>query len=132
MSRAILAATLSLLALNLAAAPATGRPAAAARARTAAPAHAVAAVTVNRHRPAQFDDTDIDVIYNGGDPNQVLCADRPIVGSRFIRHICYTRQQWAQIKFVQVFHTNKMMRRLGEDAGLSGDPTQPQGANNPN
>ncbi len=130
MSRTILAASLSLLALAVA--PAVARPAAIAGARAAAPAHGVPAVTVRRHRQVEFDDTDIDVIYNGGDPHQVLCADRPIVGSRFIRHICYTRQQWAQIKFVQVFHTNKMMRRLGEDGGVSGDTSHSEGANNPN
>ena len=125
MSPLVIATALSILSLD---------PGSAASPTAAASTHGVAPVTVKRHRPVQFDDTDIDIIGNGGDPHQVLCADRPIVGSRFIRHICYTREQWGQIKFQQAYHTNRMMRRLGEDGGLNGglgDASRPPGADNP-
>lgn len=95
-------------------------------------APAVTGVNVPGQRPLKFDDTQMDVINNGGGPDQVLCADHPIVGSRFIRHICYTRAQWSELKSEQHYHTDRMMRRLGEEAGMGGrsDPTQPP-ANSP-
>jgi len=97
-------------------------------------APAVTGVTVQSHHPLRLDDTQMDIINNGGDPNQVLCADRPIVGSRFTRHICYTRGQWSQLKFEQHYHTDRFMRRMNEDGGLAGgigDPSRPPGADNP-
>jgi len=95
-------------------------------------APAVSGVTVPGQHPLKFDDTQMDIIDNGGDPNQVLCADRPIVGSRFVRHICYTRGQWVVLKGVQHFHTDRMMRQLNDQSSMkSSDTTQPPGANNP-
>ncbi len=94
----------------------------------------VSSVTVQSHHAIKFDDTRMDLIYNGGDPHEVLCADRPIVGSRFIRHICYTRSQWSDLKSVQHYHTDRMMRRLGEGSagnGGLGDASRPPGADNP-
>ena len=91
----------------------------------------VTGVTAPGHHKMNFDDTRTDIIDNGGDPNEVLCADRPIVGSRFIRHICYTRGQWAELKGIQHYHTDRMMRSIGENAGIPGDPTNPLGADNP-
>jgi hypothetical protein len=94
----------------------------------------VAGVTVQSHHAIKFDDTRMDIINNGGDPNEVLCADRPIVGSRFTRHICYTRGQWSQLKDEQQFHTSRMLRRLNEGSTSDGgqrDPSNPPGADNP-
>ncbi len=97
-------------------------------------APAAAGVTVTGHHVVKFDDTRMDIINNGGPPNEVLCSDRPIVGSRFTRHICYTRWQWAGLKDEQHYHTSRMLRRIGEDSGLGGgigDPSRPPGADNP-
>ena len=94
-------------------------------------AHTVTGVTVPGHHGGKFDDTRMDIIDNGGDPDELLCVDRPIVGSRFIRHICYTRGQWSQLKSVQYHHTDRMMRQLGEGSAMTGDPTNPPGADNP-
>jgi hypothetical protein len=98
-------------------------------------ATSVTGVTVPGQHPLKFDDTQMEIIHNGGDPNQVLCADRAIVGSRFVRHICYTRGQWSELKDDQHYHTDRMMRRLNEEGGLGGgglgDPKRPPGANNP-
>ncbi len=97
-------------------------------------ASTVTGVTVKSHHAVKFDDTRMDIINNGGDPNEVLCADRPIVGSRFTRHICYTRAQWSELKDTQQYHTARMMRRLTEEATAGGgrsDPRNPPGANNP-
>ena len=93
----------------------------------------VSSVIVQSHHARKFDDTQMDIINNGGDPNEVLCADRPIVGSRFIRHICYTRAQWSQLKNVQQYHTGRMVRQLGEQSGMAA-PTSDAGgpaANSP-
>jgi hypothetical protein len=95
-------------------------------------APAVSGVSVQGHHAIKFDDTRMDIIDNGGDPNEVLCADRPIVGSRFIRHICYTRAQWSELKGEQQLHTSRMMRRLSEQSTMGGgDPSHPPGADNP-
>jgi hypothetical protein len=97
-------------------------------------APAVSGVSVHGHHAIKFDDTRMDIIGNGGDPNEVLCADRPIVGSRFIRHICYTRSQWAQLKSVQQRATGQMISHLNEGSTLGGglgDPSRPPGADNP-
>jgi hypothetical protein len=97
-------------------------------------ASAVSGVSVHGHHAIKFDDTRMDIIDNGGDPNEVLCADRPIVGSRFIRHICYTRSQWAELKGLQQLHTSRMLRHLNEDSTLGGglgDASHPPGADNP-
>ncbi len=90
----------------------------------------VSGVVVQSHHPLRFDDTRMDIINNGGDPNEVLCADRPIVGSRFKRHICYTRGQWSELKTTQHFHTDRMMRRLNDQSTLTGGDSPP-GADNP-
>ena len=94
----------------------------------------VSSVTVQSHHPLKFDDTQMDIINNGGDPKQVLCANRPIVGSRFTRHICYTRAEWSDLKSIQQYHTSRMMRRLGEQSGgraAESGQANPPGANNP-
>ena len=94
----------------------------------------VKGVTVPGHRPPKFDDTQMNIINNGGDPNQLLCAERPIVGSRFTRHICYTRAEWSDLKSIQQYHTSRMMRRLGEQSGggaAESGQANPPGANNP-
>ncbi len=84
-------------------------------------------------RPAAaFDDTRTDIIFNGGDPNQMLCVDRAIVGSRLIRHICYTREQWAMLKAQQHRNTDKMMRIIGESAGIPEAGHNSTGGNDPN
>lgn len=97
-------------------------------------APAVSGVTVPGHHAMQFDDTRMDIINNGGDPNEVLCVDRPIVGSRFIRHICYTRAQWAELKSVQMRATGQMISHLNDGSTLGGglgDASHPPGADNP-
>ena len=94
----------------------------------------VTGLNVPGHRPIKFDDTQMDIIDNGGDPNQVLCADRPVVGSRFVRHMCYTRAQWSQLKTEQHSHTSRMLRQLNDQSTLNGglgDATRPPGADNP-
>ena len=107
-------------------------PDAPAHAKAETPPHRVAGLTVPGHNRVKFDDTQLDIIENGGDPNQVLCADRAIVGSRFIQHMCYTRGQWSELKREQYRNTDKMMRRLN-DASSMGNPADstPPGANNP-
>ncbi len=97
-------------------------------------ATSVTGVTVPGQRPIKFDDTQMDIINNGGDPNQVLCADRPIVGSRFVRHMCYTRGQWSELKTEQHAHTDRMMRQLNANSSMNGglgDASRPPGADNP-
>jgi hypothetical protein len=97
-------------------------------------APAVSGVSVHGHHVIKFDDTRMDIIGNGGDPDEVLCADRPIVGSRFIRHICYTRSQWIDLKGLQQLHTRRMLRHLNEGSSVNGglgDPSRPPGADNP-
>ena len=46
--------------------------------------------------------------------NQVVCEDRPYVGSRFIRHICLTRLQ----RYYQHQRLDTLERRMGEGVGL--------------
>ena len=46
--------------------------------------------------------------------NQMICEDRPYVGSRFIRHICVTRaQRWYQWQ-----RAGELERHMGEEVGL--------------
>lgn len=74
-----------------------------------------AGLVVRAPRRRKFDDTQMGIINNGGDPNEVLCADRPIVGSRFIRHICMTRAQWSQLKKEQQFHADRFRRQTNDN-----------------
>ena len=95
-------------------------------------AHAVSGVTVKGRHTNRFDDTQWDMVANGGDPNEVLCSDRPIVGSRLIRHICYSRAQWLDLKREQYRHTGKMLQHLNDDSGIAApNGNGPPGADNP-
>ncbi len=56
------------------------------------------------------------------DPNQEVCVDRPVVGSRLARvRECHTRQQWEEMK---------QQERLGlARKQFNGNPGDPEGGN---
>ena len=55
--------------------------------------------TARQQAPATT--TAAQVSHKGGpadDPDRIVCKDEPLLGSRFVRHICLTRTQWSDLQ----------------------------------
>jgi hypothetical protein len=50
------------------------------------------------------------------DPDKVICRSQPVTGSRFIKRVCHTRAEWAQMD-AQV---QEMERQMREHSAITG------------
>ena len=98
MTPLIIAAALSLLALD--SGPATSQPGAAAPDKAA-----------TSHKSKDADD-----------PDKMICRNQPITGSRFVRRVCMTRAQWdeRQRQYEQLQRRIDQNPNAAQGGGLGG------------